>query len=55
MNDKEKQAYMDNLYSSILKMAENDNDYDIVLESMVKNYQSKIALGWPKSIFQNGY
>lgn len=46
---------MDNLYSSILKMAENDYDNDIVLESMVKNYQSKIIIGWPKSVFQDGY
>ena len=55
MSEKEKQEYMDNLYSSILRMAESDNDNDIMLECMVKNYQSKINLGWPSSIFQNGY
>lgn len=56
MTEKEKQEYMDRLYSRILETAEGDSQQNtIMLEAMLGNYKSKVSIGWPQSIFQNGY
>lgn len=46
LSDLDKQKYMDDLYRLIARRV--DHPDQVVLPSLVSNYESKINLGWPQ-------